>query len=206
MKKKLLSLNAIALLAIALIFSSCGTSYNVSTFLVNKNTNFDNYKSFAFVKFDESRFPKGMSLVMLNLIKQDITNQMLIRGYVADTTGNPSLAINLGMTVENKQDVSAYTAPYGGGYYYGPAYYWGPVGYGYGWGAPSTTVYVDNYQVGTLLVDVIDFKKNVLLWHGSVSSVLQTSNNIQQKQEELNRAMADLFKTFPSILPVKSIQ
>lgn len=196
-KNRLNNLTSIAL--VALLLCSCGTSYNVSTFLVNKDTNFDNYRSFAFVKLEETRFPKGVSIQLISLIKQDITNQMLLKGYVVDTTKNPSLAINLGMTVEDKQSVSAYTAPYGGGYYYGPSYYWGPVGYSYGWGAPSTTVYVDNYQVGTLLVDIIDFKNNILLWHGSVSSILKTPNDNQSAQKNLDNAIGDLLKTFPSI-------
>lgn len=183
----------LAMAAVALVFTSCNT-FNVTTFTVDKNVSLSQFKTFSFVKVDQDKLPKEINMAYIQMIEQDIASQMEMRGYKHVTDGNPDLAINLGMTVKNQQDVSAYTVP-GSGYYWGPGFYWGTLGYTYGWGG-STTVTVNNYQVGTLLCDIIDYKSNKLLWYGSVDGVLNSMQGSDVAQN-INKAIEHLFKGYP---------
>jgi len=71
-------------------------------------------------------------------------------------------------------------------------------GWGYrGWGGGMSTTTVQNINVGTLVVDLVDAKTNKPVWRGMASDTVDQSSTGQQKQEKLNYAMNKMFATFP---------
>ena len=72
-------------------------------------------------------------------------------------------------------------------------------GFGGGWrwegGFGNATTTVDNYKVGTLVVDLFDAKTKTLIWRGSVRDTLsnKSANNIKS----LDKGVQKMFGHFP---------
>ena len=75
-------------------------------------------------------------------------------------------------------------------------------GYGYGWygggmAMGSSTTYVNEWDEGTLLIDIIDGKKKELIWRGSAQAELQKNNDPAEGQQKLNEVVANILAAFP---------
>jgi len=75
-------------------------------------------------------------------------------------------------------------------------------GYGHGWygggfGVGTSTTYVNEWDEGTLLIDVIDAKKNELIWRGSAQAELRKHQDPSEGQEVLNDVVARILRDFP---------
>ena len=58
--------------------------------------------------------------------------------------------------------------------------------------AQSTTI-----SVGTLVLDMYDPSNKQLVWTGRATKTLDSGNNQEKKQKNLDRAMQKLLKNFP---------
>ena len=65
---------------------------------------------------------------------------------------------------------------------------------GFGDFGDSTTTEQD-YQEGTLVIDLFDGKTKQLIWRGSTESVL--SDKAEKNEKTLNKGVAKMFKNFP---------
>jgi len=65
-----------------------------------------------------------------------------------------------------------------------------------GW-AGSTTTIVDQYEVGTLLVDFISPAAKQVMWRGTAQSRIQESRDPQERQALIDRAVGELLAQFP---------
>ena len=79
-------------------------------------------------------------------------------------------------------------------------FYSGMGGYGYrGWGGMggmgTATTTVDEYTVGTLVVDIFDGKSKNLIWRGIAQDEL--SDKPDKNVKKLGKASDKLFKDFP---------
>jgi hypothetical protein len=70
----------------------------------------------------------------------------------------------------------------------------GGYGYRFGGGMGTATTTVDEYTVGTLVVDIFDGKKN-LMWRGIAQDEL--SDKTEKNIKKLGKASDKLFKDFP---------
>jgi Domain of unknown function (DUF4136) len=63
-----------------------------------------------------------------------------------------------------------------------------------GFGDMATTT-VENYRVGTLVVDMYDASNKQLIWRGTSTDTL--SNNPEHNEKNLDKAVDKMFKNFP---------
>jgi len=96
-----------------------------------------------------------------------------------------ALVVLHGATEKQKSLNTFYSGGYGG-------YGWRG---GWGGGMGSSTTTVDEYTVGTLVVDVFDAKSKQLLYRGIASDEL--SNKPEKNAKKLAKATDKLFKDFP---------
>jgi len=68
-------------------------------------------------------------------------------------------------------------------------------GYGWGWGPGPTTVTA--IPVGTMVVDLVDAKKGVLVWRGVAHDTLRPDRQPEEREQTLRKVMAQLFSTYP---------
>ncbi len=74
--------------------------------------------------------------------------------------------------------------------------------FGYGYGAPyggswSSTKTVTEIPEGTLIVDLVDIKKNNLVWRGTAQDELRQSDSPEQAQKRVSSAVQTMFAKYP---------
>jgi hypothetical protein len=136
-------------------------------------------------------------------IYNDITNGRLqgsvdrylaSRGYQKAAADAPAdFAIGWQGSVDQELSIttvnSYYGYGYGGGWYgYGP---YGPAMGGYS----DTTV--STYDVGTLILDIVDTASNELVWRGVAEAELMHYEDPEKRQERLDRAITEILQEFP---------
>lgn len=156
----------------AVLLSSCNT-VNV-TYDFDRNTDFNSYKTYNFHQ-------KGIDKLDLNdldkrRILTAIEANMKLKGFTK--SDNPDLYVNVLASSKEKINVD--------NGYYGP--YWG----GPYWGGPSR---VYQYTSGTIIIDVVDDKRNILVWQGAGSGL--NVSNLNTKADDIPKAIEEILKNFP---------
>jgi hypothetical protein len=113
------------------------------------------------------------------------------RGYTK--ADNADLLINFKGKLEEKTDIESTPAPmYGAGWGY-RGYYGAPYGaYGYG----GTEVSTRRYNVGTLVMDMVDRQKQQVVFQGGVEDVV-TKKMLEDREALLTGAVSTIFARFP---------
>src|SRR5690606_1187448 len=145
-------------LMIAFIVTSCSTVR--VTYDFDRATDFNVYKTYNFHQ-------KGIDKLEVNdLDKRRIISaieaQMAAKGFTKSS--NPDLYINV--LASSKEKVNIDNGYYGG--------YWGPY---YG---PSR---VYQYTSGTIIIDIVDDKRNILIWQGAGSGL--DVSNLESKADQI---------------------
>lgn len=157
-------------LMIAFMVTSCSTVR--VTYDFDRATDFNVYKTYNFHQ-------KGIDKLEVNdLDKRRIISaieaQMAAKGFTKSS--NPDLYINV--LASSKEKVNIDNGYYGG--------YWGPY---YG---PSR---VYQYTSGTIIIDIVDDKRNILIWQGAGSGL--DVSNLESKADQIPKAIEEILKNFP---------
>mgnify|MGYP001758790271 CR=1 FL=1 len=143
----------------------------------DKTTNFTQYKTYGYHQ-------KGFDKLPLNDLDKRriiaaIDQEMAAKGF-QKVNDNPELVVNI--LASSKEQITVDND------WYGYGFGWGPY-----WGGPASRV--SQYTSGTIIIDIIDFNRNILVWQG-VGSGLNVSN-ISAKSERIPQAVNEILKSFP---------
>jgi len=181
----LLTLLGVAAVALA----GCATGPDIRADY-DKSADFGKYRTYGFVAqagTDTSDF-KSLST---QLMQNAASREMEARGY--RRADNPDLVINFKGKLEEKVDVESTPAPYyGPGWGYG-GWYGAPYG---GWGGTEVTTH--RYNVGTLVVDVVDREKRQVVFQGALQDVV-TKEMLKNREAAINNAVAQIFAQYPFV-------
>jgi hypothetical protein len=181
---------AVALVATALLAGCASQPKVLSDY--DKSADFARYRTFGFVTQVGADSTEFKSLAVQTM-QAAATRQMEMRGYTL--SDNPDLVINFTGKIEEKADVESVPAPYyGPGWGYG-GFYGAPYG---GWGAGGTQVTTRRYNVGTLVVDVVDREKRQAVFQGSVSDVV-TKEMMANREAAITGAVNRIFASYPFV-------
>jgi hypothetical protein len=177
----------LAVAAIALAGCASGPDIRAD---YDKSADFGKYRTYGFVSqagTDAGDF-RSLSTQML---QNAAAREMEQRGYTR--AENPDLVINFTGRLEEKVDVESTPAPY-----YGPGWgYRGWYGAPYGgWG--GTEVTTRRYNVGTLVMDVVDREKRQVVFQGGISGVV-TKEMQQNREASINAAVGHIFSKYPFV-------
>jgi hypothetical protein len=180
-------MKAIKIIPVLLFFllSSCGSSISVYSDF-DKNTDFSQYKTYAFHK--KSIDKVQISDLDKKRILQAIDSELGKKGMTKSDT--PDLLINIFTKEREEVDVNQYYNGWGygygwRGYGYGYPYYWG--------GYPNVSTSVE----GTLFIDLIDTKKNELVWQGEGVGYLTQDRS--KKEAVINEFVAKILMQYPPV-------
>ncbi|KAB8198145.1 DUF4136 domain-containing protein [Marilutibacter maris] len=176
----------LACVAIALL-ASCATGPRVRTEL-DPEADFARYRSYAFYQplaMEES----GYTTYLTERIRASVRREMDARGYVFDEQ-SPDLRVNFQAVVQEKTDV--YSIPRTDMQYfysYRHRHYVAvPVWY--------DQAQVSQYTEGTLTIDLVDARRNRLVWTGdAIGRVVQRSP--QERSAAADQAVTAIFAQFP---------
>lgn len=172
------SLKLLLLFGILLSVTSCVSIQTYADF--DKNIDFSLYKSFAFHKTGIDKVQ--VSELDKKRIMQAIETEMIKKGFVK--SDSPDFLINF-LTKEREQvTMNQFNAGWGYGWGWG----WNPNF----WGGGN---FINSATQGTLIIDVIDAKKNELLWEGEGIGVI--TENRAKKEAQINEFVTKILLQYP---------
>ena len=180
----------LALLGLAaVVLGGCSSGPDVRADY-DRAADFGKYRTYGFVAqagTDSGDF-KSLST---QLLQNAASREMEARGY--RRADDPDLLINFKGKLEEKVDVESTPAPY-----YGPGW-----GYGGWYGAPwggwgGTEVTTRRYNVGTLVMDVVDRDKRQVVFQGGVEGVV-TKEMMKNREASIDAAVARIFAQYPFV-------
>lgn len=186
------------------ILSSCNSWKFIGEY--DHDVDFSNFKTFGLLSWDPVN-DKEVSPQTKQYILMSIKNEMESRGYIYQKD-NADLQISIFVIVQEETSYSAYSDHYAG--YSG----YGSIGVGVGVGSGGTSVGVvgygmpgmypytavkHDYNVGTVVIDLLDHSKKKLVWQGVATGRI---TNEEAKEGNVQRDIGRLFQT----LPVKKVK
>jgi hypothetical protein len=167
----------------------------------DRDVDFGTFKTFGLLNWDPHNdkiiSPQGKEYILLA-----IKNEMEARGYEYQEN-NADLQVSIFAIVQEETNYAAYSdhyAAYSGYGYVGVGAGVGSggagvgvVGYGLGPMYPYT-IYSNDYEVGTLVIDLLDHTKKQIVWQGVASGRLGTED---ATKDGVDRKMSRLFKKMP---------
>ena len=156
----------------------------------DKAADFGKYRTYNFVAATGTGSTDAKSLAQ-QILQNAASREMESRGYTK--ADNADLLINFKGKLEEKTDIESTPAPmYGAGWGY-RGYYGAPYGaYGYGGSEVSTR----RYNVGTLVMDMVDRQKQQVVFQGGVEDVV-TKKMLEDREALLTGAVSTIFAKFP---------
>lgn len=175
-------LKILPVLLLAAILTSCSSVRVASDY--ERNTNFDEFKTFAF-------FKTGIDKAEINdidkrRILRAIESELLAKGYTKSE--NPDLLVSI--FTKSNQRVDVYNNYWGAG-----AWGWGWGGFGPGWGWGWNQPTVSSRTEGILFIDLISAKKKELIWQGQGTGYL--TKNTERKEERIKEFVNKILAQFP---------
>jgi len=177
MKRLLQSLPALLIL---LTVYSCGVNFNIVSDKEN-DINFDKYKSFAIIH-DDHGFEKGANPINKQRIDRAIENEFREMGYV--DSENSDLQISWFIKVDTKLEHGIYNAYYSR------------------WRYPRT-IEVYQYQVGSLVIDIVDASTGQVVWHAKASS--KVYDDMPDVENKIKKVVREMVKSYKKDTGIKKI-
>ena len=181
------SVRLLLVAAAVLVLAACATGPRITSD-VDPSADFARYRTFAFYS-PLAIESQGYATLTSGRTKDAARRQMEARGYVYDEK-SPDLWVNLNAYMQEKTDVYS-TPEVDYDYYYSyrrRAYFAVPY-----W-REDAQVY--RYTEGTLNVDLVDAKRNALVWTGAAVGRVSRSKS-GQEDAKIDAAMADIFNRYP---------
>jgi len=163
-----------------ILVTSCGPTMTVTSDY-DHTANFSQFHTFRIVTLEQQY--QAVSQFNQTRIINAVRAQMIAKGFTE--TENADLFVNITTILKNKQEIVANSYGYGGGY---RPYAWGG-------GNMSTTVNVQDYQAGSLIIEVANASTKKLLWEGiGNQDIDQPASNPEQA---ITNAVTKIMASFP---------
>jgi hypothetical protein len=167
-KVSLLGLGALMLIA-GMALAKVTTDYD-------HDANFSKYRSFSWVMEPHTKNP-----LMKDRIVEAINQELRAKGLTLVENGG-SLDIAAHAATKEEKTLQSFYDGFPG----------------WGWNSRfggTTTVTVDTYEVGTLVVDLFDSSTKQVVWRGVATDTI--SDDPDKNTKKLHEDVADMFKKFP---------
>jgi hypothetical protein len=114
-----------------------------------------------------------------------VENELQAKGFNMDTKADPDFLVTYYPVMQNRKVRT--TTHVGWGWGYRPMY--GHVG--------TSTSQVHHYKEGTIVIEIVDFKSNQLIWTGAAVGALTDLNTPEEADEVVPKAVRDILSKFP---------
>lgn len=183
-------LASVLLLLVMAGCSSIATSTDYDPASVSK---VDAYRSYAWLPMPEGADPRVYNPLVGRRVMDAVDRELASRGY-RKVEQDPDFKIGWHGAIDQKLDVQTTGVAYG--YTWDP--WFSPMGPGMGVGGsgvPYSTV--DEYEEGTLILDVVDAASNKLVWRGTAQAELSENPSEQKRQDRTQEAVEKILERFP---------
>ena len=147
---------------------------------------FSGYRSWGWLpEPDATGSPRADSPLLHQRIRQAIEAQLASQGYVV--AADPQLRVGYHVSTETKLDVRTVNSHYGYGHWNGRNVDI----------RGEATTYVNEYERGRLVIDVVDTLRNALVWRGVGERRLRSEPTSDQVTQSVRQAVAEILERFP---------
>lgn len=181
------------ILAFLLLFvcTACSTVSVDTDF--NPAYDFAQLRTYSWV--DGGKVPSSDSRInndlIIDRVRSAVESTLAARGFVKASGQPADFQVSWHGGIEKKLQVDTidhFYSPYG----YGSLYrdpFWS--------GRSMRTSTAREYEVGTLIVDILDPIQHKLIWRGSGSKMISSESNPEKITKKINEAVAAILKDFP---------
>ena len=175
-------------IAVAVPVLSCSSSRIQTDY--DHQADFSTYSTFAWIQAEENLGPTdGPRQLVDRRIRNAIAENLQARGLNRTEPDIADLIVTYYASLNSQMQF--YTTGWG----YGAGWGWGPHwGYGYDFWPGHAITTIRTYHEGTVIIDIIDQKKNQLVWRGVTTRVLGKKSH---SDEKIDQTMARVFADFP---------
>jgi Domain of unknown function (DUF4136) len=151
-----------------------------AAFAVKVRTDYDHGASFGSYKTYSWTSVKTANSIWDDRVKDAVNSALAAKGLTEVPSGG-DIAVTAVESTKNQQTLQTFYDGVGGG--------WRWRGFG------DSTTTVENYKVGTLVVDLFDASSQKLVWRGSASDTL--SDKADKNTKNLDNGVKKMFAHFP---------
>jgi hypothetical protein len=182
------SVLVLVLAALGIACSSVRTQYDF-----DPNANFSAWRTYAWYPSESQPTgdPRLDNPLLHGRIEAAVDRRLRARGYALVQDQSPDFYVNHHLSTEERLNVRTMNRVYVGG----------PHGRGWrgaGWGGVgwSETV-VDQYEMGTLVIDLVDVSMRRLVWRGSGTRRLSRNPQPDRVTQRVDEAVEEILAQFP---------
>ncbi|MBQ4848850.1 DUF4136 domain-containing protein [Pseudoalteromonas sp. MMG012] len=180
-------LRNIILAASVILISACS---NTPDWDYDKSVKFTNYKTFSWSADADLKNNGGNAYQINDLMEKRVRNAiieaMLKHNIKLVESENADVLVNYHASVDSKIEADSFNTSYSARWNY-----WG---FGY-----QTQTHAREYDVGTLVIDVIDKASNQLVWRGAKEGRLRNKQNPEQRTTSVNKTVFAILENFPPV-------
>jgi hypothetical protein len=161
---------------IVILFATASFAQQVKTDY-DRDADFNRYKTYSWEKV------QTQDSLWVDRIKEAVNTALAAKGWIPVQSGG-DVAIVAIETTRNQPTLNTFYDGFGGGW-----------GWRRGGSFGDSTTTVENYKVGTLVVDLFDSHSRKLIWRGSSSDTL--SDKSDKNIKTLDKGVQKMFDHFP---------
>jgi hypothetical protein len=175
----------ILIVALLMLLTACKTT---SDWDYDKSVDFTNYKTFAWAP--NASLAKGSTHYQINELMEkrvrNAINEQLSQQHSMTMVdaAQADILVNYHASVDKELDIDTINTGYNARWNY-----WG---FGY-----QRETSAREYEVGTLVIDVIDRASNQLIWRGAKEGRLKKKQKPEQRQASINKTVNNILSNFP---------
>jgi hypothetical protein len=170
-----------ALLSLALLGACTGYSVNYD---YDVTASYGRYKTFDY--YTSKKGTGGTTSLMDKRVRAAVEKELQAKGFVMETKADPDFLVTYYPVVHERKYHT--TTHVGWGWGYRP-FYGARVG--------TSMSEVHSYQEGTIVIEIVDFKSNQMIWQGAAAGALTGLNNPEDADEVVPKAVRDILAKFP---------
>ena len=182
------------ILCIVVVGAFCGACATVHTqHDYDPNADFSHWRTYAWYPSGPSTTgdPRLDNPLLHERIVAAVDQDLGARGFAPKQDGTPDFFVNYHLSSQQRMDVRTINQSYANGPY---GRRWGRAGWG---GVGWTETVVDQYEEGTLVIDLIDVAESRLVWRGAGSRRLANNPDPSRTTQRVNDAVGEILAAFP---------
>ncbi len=176
-------------LAFAVVLGGCGGGLNVQTDF-DPEVSFSGWQTYRWAdRTDEGKRDKRIyNYVVEGRVKQGVNLALEEKGFREDSTSaEVDFLVGWHGFLEGQANFTVVSSAYR---------------YGWGWFDPlagyvSSQTYMNQWNDGTLMLDIVDAQEEKLVWRGMGTNSIDQGNSLEKKQQNMNAAAKRILRDFP---------
>jgi hypothetical protein len=184
--------NCVLVLFLLFVCSACSTVSVDTDF--NPTYDFTQLNTYSWV--DNGKAPSNDTRInndlIIDRVRRAVESNFAARGFVKASNQAADFQVSWHGAIEKKLQVDTidhFYSPYGYGSLYRDPFWAG--------GSTMRTSTVREYEVGSIIIDILDPQQHKLIWRGSGSKMLSGESNSEKTTQRINEAVSAILKDFP---------